>query len=156
MGITIRPVAADDLPQLLALCRDHAAYERLNWRDEGQAAWLAQALFDTPPRLFAWVLADDTGTLHGYMSATLDFSTWQAAPFVYMDCLYLAEAQRGQGWGRRLMRQLQQFAHQQGCTQIQWQTPPDNQGGIAFYQRIGAQALPKQRYTLTQGEGSWA
>lgn len=155
MGLTIRPVSRDDLPQLIALCAEHADYEKLHYRHNGQQQRLQAALFDEPARLFIWVVADDDQLLYGYLSATIDYSTWSAAPYVYMDCLFLKAELRRQGLGSRLLNTLTTFAAERQCSEIQWQTPPDNQTGIDFYQHIGAESLPKQRFTLQKGQGLW-
>ncbi|EOL8971707.1 N-acetyltransferase family protein [Cronobacter dublinensis] len=154
MGLMIRWLQPEDLTQLVALCADHAAYEKLDYVPDNQAERLQQAVFGEPARLYVWVVADGP-QLRGYLSATLDYSTWSAAPFAYMDCLYLQEPMRGQGWGRKLLATLAAFAGEHGCRQIQWQTPPDNLSGIGFYQAIGAQSLPKSRFHLNQGVGLW-
>ncbi|ACT08472.1 GCN5-related N-acetyltransferase [Dickeya chrysanthemi Ech1591] len=155
MGLSIRKITPDDLPCLAGLCAEHADYERLNYQDDGQIERWRTALFVEPARLFIWVVVDDTQRLRGYMSATVDYSTWSAAPFVYMDCLYLQPGLRGQGVGRRLLDTLTAFAEQHRCLEIQWQTPPDNQLGIGFYQHMGAGILPKSRFSLRKGQGSW-
>lgn len=155
MGLNIRCVRPEDLARLVTLCAEHAEYEKLSYSDNGQQQRLQAALFSTPARLFIWVVADDNDDLHGYLSATIDYSTWSAAPFVYMDCLYLSAALRGHGIGKQLMKTLIEFAEQQQCTEIQWQTPPDNQLGIGFYQHIGAASLSKIRFTLRQENHRW-
>ncbi|BET98877.1 GNAT family N-acetyltransferase [Xenorhabdus taiwanensis] len=155
MGLNIRPVRPEDLTRLVVLCAEHAEYEKLSYCDNGQQQRLQTALFSQPTRLFIWVVADDSGDLHGYLSATIDYSTWSAAPFVYMDCLYLTADLRRQGIGRQLMNTLIDFAKQQQCAEIQWQTPPDNQLGVGFYQHIGAASLTKIRFTLRQGNRLW-
>lgn len=155
MGLNIRPVRPDELSRLTALCAEHAEYEKLSYSDNGQQQRLQAALFSLPARLFIWVVADDNENLHGYLSATIDYSTWSAAPFVYMDCLYLTAELRGHGIGRQLMSTLIDFAEQHQCAEIQWQTPPDNQLGIGFYQHIGATSLDKARFTLRQGKHMW-
>ncbi|MGP2502522.1 GNAT family N-acetyltransferase [Pantoea ananatis] len=150
MGLNIRAVRPDDIDQLVALCAEHAEYEKLSYSNNGQQQRLQTALFSLPAKLFIWVVADENGCLHGYLSATIDYSTWSAAPFVYMDCLYLTANLRGHGFGRKLMCTLLDFAEQQQCAEIQWQTPPDNQLGIGFYQHIDASSLTKIRFTLRQ------
>lgn len=153
--MNIRPVEIADLPAVVGLCAAHADYERLIYKHAGQAQRLKSALFAAEPKLYMWVVAAADGQLMGYMSATLDYSTWSAAPFVYMDCLYLDESLRGQGWGRQLLVQLANFAEAKQCAEIQWQTPPDNTSGIGFYQRMGATSLPKSRFQLSKGQGAW-
>ena len=95
----IRGILPDDLPVLPMLCRAHAAHEGLAFREDGQVERWRKALFGERPTLFGWVC--DDGRLRGYMTATVDFSTWNARPFVYLDCLYLEPGARRLGLGDR-------------------------------------------------------
>ncbi len=148
--MVIRAVAPGDLDTLIELFAEHAAYERLEFAGHDRRPALAELMFGETPRIFGWVL-DAGGGVAGYMTATIDHSTWNAAPFVYMDCLYLREAYRSRGLGRRLMNELTTFARAHGCREIQWHTPPDNMLGIRFYRRIGATEKAKVRFFLDAG-----
>lgn len=140
-----------DAPALAALCREHAAYERLAPCDDaGFEARLAAAL--AAQRLHAWLVWRD-GQALGYASLTLDFATLSARPFAHLDCLYLRPAARGQGLGAKLLRQAQDFAAALGCAELQWQTPAWNEGAQRFYRRAGATVLDKKRFVLALPAG---
>lgn len=143
----IRRVAPADLEALLLLCREHAAFEGATYVERGQRQALPAALFGAVSALHGWVV-EDGGELAGYMTATLDYATWDARRFVHMDCLYLRPAYRRAGLGRRFIEELRRFAAAQGCAEIQWQTPADNAEAIAFYRRMGARGKTKQRFHL--------
>ncbi|MEZ5841970.1 MAG: GNAT family N-acetyltransferase [Hyphomicrobiales bacterium] len=149
--MTIRPMQPGDIPALIELFAEHAAYEKLPFRGHGREAALTELIFGETPRIFGWV-AEGDGGLAGYMTATIDYATWSAAPFVYMDCLYLKPEARGGGTGRRFMDILRAFARARSCGEIQWQTPPDNDLGIGFYRKIGARELAKARFSLAAEE----
>ncbi len=145
--LTIRALQPDDLPQFLTLCKAHAAYEKAQWVDDDQMARWKIAFFSDTPALFGWV-AEQAGTLYGFMTVTVDYATWPAAYFAHMDCLYIEESQRGQGLGRRFFETLGLFCQQRQYRLIQWQTPADNELGIGFYRRMGATSKPKLRFFL--------
>ncbi|KAB2349681.1 GNAT family N-acetyltransferase [Actinomadura rudentiformis] len=146
---TIRPVQPEDLAELALLCAAHAEFERAAPPLHDLADRLRPALFAPQPRLWCLVVcaADE---LVGYLSYTLEFSTWQAAEFLHMDCVFLTEAYRGRGLGAELLDHLRGIARQIGVTQIQWQTPSWNNDAIRFYDRSGAHGEPKIRYTLRE------
>jgi GNAT superfamily N-acetyltransferase len=144
-GGTVRTAQAADADALARLCAAHAAYERMAYSADGHAHRLAQAL--EAGRLFAW-LGCLGGQPVGYASATLDYSTLAARPFLHLDCLYLEPAARGRGLGGDLLEAARRHARAQGCEALQWQTPVWNEGAIRFYDRLGATRLAKQRYTL--------
>lgn len=145
--VEVRPIEPDQLPDLLELCREHAAYERAGFRESGQVERWRAALFGDRPVLHGWVAVDGGGRLCGYMTATIDFATWGAEPFAYLDCLYLREPYRGSGLGRAFFERLRGFAAARGCARVEWQTPPDNELGIGFYRRMGATDRPKARFS---------
>jgi GNAT superfamily N-acetyltransferase len=132
---------------MIVLCREHASYERLEYHECGQHLRLAQALFGEPALVHGWI-AEVANEPIGYMTATVDYATWDARPFVHMDCLFLREAFRRGGIGKRLIAALLDFARERRCVLIQWQTPIDNDVGISFYERIGAYSLDKKRFFL--------
>lgn len=144
-GCALRPALAADAEVLARLCAAHAAYEQIPHCADGHADRLAHGL--EAGRLNAWL-----GFLHGravgYASATLNYATLAAQPFLHLDCLYLDPAARGLGLGRALLDAAVCRARALGCAQLQWQTPVWNEGAIRFYDRLGATRLAKQRYTL--------
>lgn len=144
--IEILPIEARHLDALLALCREHAAYEKADFWENGQIERWRSALFSTPPALHGWV-AVDAGEPCGFMTVTVDFATWSAEHFAYMDCLYLRESYRGLGLGRRFFDRLRDFCTAHQYRWAEWQTPLDNDGGIGFYRRMGATARPKMRFS---------
>ncbi|MCV2356860.1 GNAT family N-acetyltransferase [Paucibacter sp. B2R-40] len=134
------------MAQLSQLCVEHAEYEGLPpCLDADFGARLAQAI--GAGRLHVWLAQQGEQTL-AYASASLDFSTLAAQPFVQMDCLYLRPAARGQGLGARLLHTVADFARERRCRAMQWQTPLWNEGATRFYLRQGAMALSKTRFSL--------
>lgn len=143
--VTVRSIEPCHLDALLALCREHAEYEKADFRENGQVERWRAALFSEPAALHGWIATDD-GEPCGYMTVTVDFATWSAAPFAYLDCLYLREPYRGMGLGRTFLDRLREFAVARRCGWAEWQTPPDNELGVGFYRRMGAAAKPKVRF----------
>ena len=145
--IEVAPITADHLDALLALCREHAAYENAEFRDDGQVERWRSAMFGPTPAVHAWLALED-GEPCGFMTVTTDFATWSARRFAYLDCLYLREPARGRGVGRLFFDRLEDFARAQGCEWVEWQTPPDNETGIGFYGHLGARSKLKARFTF--------
>ncbi|MFB6524636.1 MULTISPECIES: GNAT family N-acetyltransferase [unclassified Streptomyces] len=145
----VRPARPDDLPRVVELIAEHAAYEKAAPPAPGLADRLAGLLFGTePPRLRCLVAALPDGTLAGYASCAPELSTWDGTEYLHMDCLYLTEASRGHGLGPLLMAAVRAEAGRLGLAEIQWQTPAWNEGAIRFYDRLGATSKEKHRYSL--------
>jgi hypothetical protein len=63
-------------------------FERAEFSSDGKAEALHKALLAGAPRLQCFVAeADDS--LVGYASCTQDFSTWKAAEYLNMDCVFV-------------------------------------------------------------------
>lgn len=145
--VEILKAAPNDVPELMAICAEHAAFERLPHVAGIRADLFAEALLGSAPRLHAW-LARVEGELVGYASATLDFSTLDRRPYLHMDCLFIREAWRSQAIGQRLWNCVHAQAALLGCAAIQWQTPSWNERAAHFYRRLGARESAKLRYVL--------
>jgi GNAT superfamily N-acetyltransferase len=142
----IRTLELSDLPRLVELCAEHAAFEKASYDKLGKGERLEQAVFCDAPRLFVWVAVQEN--VVGYASMTLDFSTWDAAPFAYLDCLYLQPSARGGGMGQQLLEVVVAFARSKNCRNVQWQTPNWNVDAQRFYLRQGATQSSKERFIL--------
>lgn len=144
---TIRRAEARDAPRLLALFKEHAHFERATFDDNLDPQKLLAAIAGNPPRLNVWVACNADGAF-GYASATIDYSTWDLAEFVHMDCLYLREGHRGSGAGAALLKAVRAFAQAKGLPQVQWQSPDWNTEAARFYVREGATTKNKVRFYL--------
>jgi GNAT superfamily N-acetyltransferase len=143
----IRECQEADLYKLVELCGKHAEYERTSFNPEGKVTALRDALFGSHPKLYCLIVEADKSPV-GYASYTFDFSTWDAATFLHMDCLYIEPAYRNFGIGELLIKRLREIALTKGCINVQWQTPDFNVRAIKFYRRIGGLEKNKVRFFL--------
>lgn len=147
MEYLIRDCQPDDVSAVIDLCQKHAAYERTTFCPIGKEENLRKALFSEHPKLFC-LLTEANETIVGYATYTIDFSTWDASQFMYMDCLYLEKEARGFGIGEVIIEKLKQIATVKNCINIQWQTPDFNKRAIKFYHRMGAAGKDKVRFFM--------
>ena len=105
MEYSIKNCEPQDLPKLVILCQKHAEFEKADFSPEGKEEGLKEALFGDNPKLYCLVVATDKDIV-GYVSYTFDYSTWDAATFMYMDCLFLEEEARSFGIGEVLIEKL--------------------------------------------------
>lgn len=145
--MVVRPVRPDDLDEVVRLCAAHAEYERADYDPEGKTVGLETLLFGPSSRLHGLV-ADGPDGIVGYATWSREVSTWDAALYAHMDCLYLDPAARGLGVGRLLVARLVDDALAAGCRQVQWQTPAFNTRAMPFYDRLGATRKEKVRFFL--------
>ena len=148
--VVIRPVEAGDLDRVVRLCAEHAAYEKSAFHRDGKSDPLSRVLFSAEPRLWCFV-AEVDGAIAGYATCTRDFSTWKAADYLHLDCLYVAPEFRKAGIGAAMMRVVSRHAAALGCATVEWQTPSWNSDAARFYQRLGAEATEKLRFAWSPG-----
>jgi GNAT superfamily N-acetyltransferase len=141
----IRPVRPAEIEVVLRFCAEHAAYEGADFSLEECRSGLARSIFERPHRLSCFV-AEVDGEVAGYATCTKDLSTWRAAEYIHMDCLYLTPAYRNAGLGKEIMSVIARHADSLGCRAIEWQTPASNANAIRFYQKLGAIGSDKVRF----------
>jgi ribosomal protein S18 acetylase RimI-like enzyme len=159
----VRRARVDDLPQVAGLIAEHAKYERAAPPPAGLVPRLEVLLFGVQaPRLRCFVaeLGDDErtapggaadGGIVGYATCSPEISTWEGEEYLHMDCLFLRDGHRGLSLGQRLVEAVVAEARALGLREVQWQTPAWNEGAIRFYDRLGARAKDKLRYSLAVG-----
>jgi ribosomal protein S18 acetylase RimI-like enzyme len=143
--VLIRAVRPADLPELVRLCAEHAAYERADPPAPGLAARLATA-FAGPDR---WGLVADADGLVGYATVSREYDL-DLGWYAHMDCLYLDGAWRDRGIGARLLAAVRAGAAERGLRTVRWQTPDWNTDAIRFYDRRGG-GTPMTQLTLAVG-----
>lgn len=143
----IRFAAPKDMTALIDLCAQHAAFEQCDYNPDTKSEALGKTLFSENPPLQCLVV-EHNNQLIGYATFMKQYSTWDAAFYMYMDCLFLTADSRGLGIGEDLVNRIKKEAKKTGCTHIQWQTPEFNTRAMKFYRRIGATSKSKERFFL--------
>ena len=136
----VRPATRDDLPTLVGLVRDLAAYEREPDAVELDEDLLADALFAESPVVFANV-ADDDGFVLGMTIHFRNFSTWTGRLGIYLEDFYVRPEARGRGVGTALLAALAGEARAHGWTRIDWSVLDWNETALRFYRSIGARPM---------------
>ena len=143
--LTLRPGTPADVPLLLALIRELAAYERAPEAAVASEADLLRDGFGAVP-LFRTLIAELDGAPVGFALFFLAYSTWRGRPTLYLEDLFVRPLARGNGAGRGLMLALAREAVRLGCARFVWQVLDWNTPSIRFYESLGAEV---QREWLT-------
>ena len=133
--IAVRFATEDDAALLLRLIRELAAYERAPDAVVATEADLIRHGFGRDPQ-FEAILAFLNGEPAGAALFHTRFSTWLGRPCLYLEDLYVTEAARGRGVGRRLMARLAAIAIERGWGRIDFHVLDWNPAR-RFYERLG-------------------
>ena len=101
-AFTIRRGTARDVPAILALIRGLAEYERLAHEVEATAARVRRHGFGRRP-YFETLICRSGRTPVGFALYFFTYSTFLGRPNLYIEDLFVLPAERGKGFGKRLM-----------------------------------------------------
>ena len=133
----IRRARATDVPAILELIRELAAYEKEPDAVKATEEQLRDALFGPDPAVFAHVVEVD-GHVEGMALWFRNFSTWEGVHGIYLEDLYVRPGNRGRGLGTALLRTLARHAVDQGYARVEWAVLNWNEPAIGFYRSLGA------------------
>lgn len=144
----IRFAKEEDIEQIIELCEAHAAFEKANYNKTGKAELLFDHLFNQDGPMKCLVLTEQSKVL-GYATFMKQFSTWEMANYLYLDCLFIDKDFRSQGAGKKIMAKIKEISIEWNCGWMEWQTPDFNKKAIGFYHKIGAKSKSKERFCWT-------
>ncbi|RII13751.1 Acetyltransferase (GNAT) family protein [Streptomyces sp. YIM 130001] len=147
----IRAARPADVPEILAMIRELAAYEKASDEVRATPAQLTEALFGERPAAYAHIAEDDrTGETVGFALWFLTFSTWRGVHGIYLEDLYVRPERRGGGHGKALLAELAGICTERGYQRLEWSVLKWLAPSIAFYESLGARPQDEwQVYRLT-------
>ncbi len=144
MQIVVRPVAPEDIPELLRLLRAKAEFDGVPHLLRATPENLRDALFSAHPTAHAIVAVVD-GAVVGMATYFQTYSSFLMKPGLWLDDLYVDEPHRNAGVGRALLTDLCQTAANNDCARIDWIVAADNDDGRRFYRSMGAEIFETVR-----------
>ena len=133
--IIIRRATKEDIGLVRDLVMELAIFEKAPEEVTSSLADYMQEGFSDNP-LFTANLIYLNDELAGFSLWYYRFSTWKGRRF-YLEDLYIKEAFRGKGLGRKLINEAIEEAKRMKCTGMMWQVLDWNQPAIDFYNTLG-------------------
>ncbi|GGF46753.1 putative acetyltransferase [Marmoricola endophyticus] len=151
--MTVRRATTADVPRIVALVRDLAAYEKELDQATATAADFETALFGEVPTAYAHVAVSDgvDGEVVGMALWFLTFSTWTGRNGIWLEDLYVEPAHRGTRAGKALLSALARECVERGLPRLEWTVLDWNEPAIGFYRSIGAR--PQEEWTTQRVTG---
>lgn len=135
----VRPACVEDLPEILAMIQELAAYEKAEHEAVATLPLLELGLFGPNPAAQAHVAEGPDGLL-GFALWHHNFSTWLGRPGIWLEDLYVRPAAREQGLGRALLAALAAEVVALGGGRLDFNVLDWNPARD-FYERIGSERL---------------
>lgn len=136
MSVTIRPATVRDAERIARLANLLNRHEGLV-HDTFTAAQVRRDGFGDRPA-FEVLLAERAGEAVGYALFTDGYNTDLPARAVWLDDIFVVEAARGQGVGRRLFAAVARTALDRGARSVWWGVRSANRRARSFYAGLGA------------------
>lgn len=135
--IQIRDAVPGDVPQILAMIKELATFER---EPDAVVATEADLLRDGwgPEKRFSCRIAELDGTVQGFALWFYSYSTWEGHAGIYLEDLYVRPDARRFGLGERLVVDLARRAVREGCRRLDLSVLEWNPAR-AFYRRLGVE-----------------
>ena len=133
--INIRRATKEDIGLVRDLVMELAIFEKAPEEVTSSLTDYVQEGFSDNP-LFTANLIYLNDELAGFSLWYYRFSTWKGRRF-YLEDLYIKEAFRGKGLGRKLINEAIEEAKRMKCTGMMWQVLDWNQPAIDFYNTLG-------------------
>jgi diamine N-acetyltransferase len=131
--VTIRRATEKDFPALLSLINEFAVFQKT---PEKVSITLEQMKVDQD-HFQCFVAEADSKEIVGFASFFFAYYSWSGKA-LYLDDLYVTEAFRNQGLGRRLLETIINLAKESNCKKVRWQVSKWNSNAISFYKKLGA------------------
>lgn len=149
--IAIRRAAPEDAALIDGLVAALADHLRARDKKISRPADIAAAL-SGPDALLSGLIAEDAGGPLGMCLWYPVFSSWRGVAGAYVLDLYVAEAARGSGLGRRLLAEVAHEAESFGGRFLRLGVDKINHDAIAFYDRLGFSRMDHEHALDLSGE----
>ncbi|MEX2201798.1 MAG: GNAT family N-acetyltransferase [Dongiaceae bacterium] len=148
-GVAIRRATRSDVAEIRTMVVELALYER----EPPERILLTEAdllrdAFGPKPACEILIAEKNEGSILGFTLFCPNYSTWEGCPGIHIEELYVRDAARGTGLGRRLMAAVAAIAASRGCRRVDLNVLHWNPAK-QFYERIGLYLLDEwQHYRL--------
>lgn len=147
----LRPARPGDEAGILACISALAVFEREPDAVENTEDALTATLFGEDPKAFAHVVERE-GRIVGIALWFLTYSTWTGRHGIWLEDLYVADAERGRGFGKALIVALADICVQRGYSRLEWTVLDWNTPAVAFYRSLRAE--PMSEWTTQRLSGA--
>ncbi|MBK6481977.1 MAG: GNAT family N-acetyltransferase [Chitinophagaceae bacterium] len=141
MESIIRIAEKRDVPYMLALIKELAAYEKAPLEVTNTIERMEADGFSGHPSFFAHV-AELEGAIVGVAIYYKAYSTWKGN-YIYLDDIIITAEMRGKGIGKKLFDAVGAFAKDCNANLLRWHVLEWNEPAINFYKKYDATLDPE-------------
>ncbi len=137
--LAFRYAERKDTALILRFVKELAAYEKMLDEVIADEAILEEWIFDKQKAEVLFACIDDKEI--GFALFFHNFSTFLGRSGLYLEDLYVLPEYRGNGYGKRMLKELASIAIERKCGRMEWWCLDWNEQSINFYLSLGAEAM---------------
>ncbi|MGB1128517.1 MAG: GNAT family N-acetyltransferase [Haloferula sp.] len=141
---SVRKIESADVPEVLAMIRELAVFEKLEDVLVATEDDLRESFFGERPAA-GGLVAETAQGLVGYAIHFTTFSTFLGKPGLWLEDIYIRPAWRGAGVGKLLLKAVVAHARDMNYGRCEWCVLDWNQRAIDFYEAMGGKVLDEWR-----------
>lgn len=134
--MNIRKGTIQDLPLILKLIKELAAYEKAPNEVEVTIAQMENWGFGHE-KIFDFFVAEKKGNIVGMALYYYKYSTWKGK-CLFLEDIIVTESERRFGIGKLLFEEVTKVAKAEGVKRMEWQVLDWNEPAIQFYKKYNA------------------
>ena len=139
--ITIRKGEKKDIPQVLALIKELALYEKAPQEVITSVESMERDGFGEDA-IYKMFVAEEDHKILGIAVYYTKYSTWKGR-CIFLDDLIVTESQRGRNIGKLLFQAVIKVSKETGANRMEWQVLDWNKPAINFYEKFNAVLDPE-------------
>jgi GNAT superfamily N-acetyltransferase len=146
MPVTIRVATPADAPEVHRLILELAEYEKLAEKVRATVEDTRAAMEEGDPRIHVLLAQREAAPgagehAVGFALYFFTYSTFEGAPTLYLEDVFVEPSERGTGIGTQLLARLAAAARERGCRRMEWTALDWNAPAREFYENLGARPL---------------
>jgi ribosomal protein S18 acetylase RimI-like enzyme len=145
MDLRIEKIVPADIPSVIELMREFAAYENLSEFCEITDERLYAALFGEKC-VAEGLCSFDRDTSIGYALFYPNFASFRGQLGLYLEDIYIKQEYRAKGVGEQMLREIARIAADRGYERIDFMVLDWNTPAVKFYEKLGGTRDPDERH----------
>ena len=139
MNVDFRFATGKDIPLILEFIRKFDQFQHNANTVTATEECLGKWMFEEKKAEAIFALID--GKEVGFVLCNHSFSAHQGKPALFMECIFVEEAYRGQGIGAALIRKIAQTCIERDWVRVECNSPDWNAASIKFYNSLGFEEM---------------
>ncbi len=142
MSVSFKKAEPSDLPVLMRFMQEFHEFDHTEPFDKAPAKMAMETVISNERVGLVWLIKS-SGEDVGYIVLTLHYRLESRGTCANLDELFINEANRGQGIGRKAMEFLEDTCKERGVEALQLEVKKDNPEAASLYEKVGFEKLDR-------------